>query len=341
MSGNRQNIILHIGHGKTGSSYIQSSLALSVGRLREAGIEYPELKPFARAKRGGISSGNLGYDKAFVQTVADVARRHANASRLLFSSEWLFHWIAEDGETLARLQESFDVTVVLFIREFLAHAISTYGQKVKRGGCTTSLGEYLAEDRFPHVVLTALQAVERAGCRAATFNYSRHSDHVLDSFAGAVGVAPDTLVLPPVARVNRSLDETELALVRCFNAVLGKSSSELVADALCEKLPLHPTGTPRISRQDYQAYRARVAPIEAMINPVLPPTERYGADEPILIEDGNAGVDRVMGFTEAQLDVLAQSLGREILRLRASKPNSSPVQGWAIRTIRAMVARLS
>ena len=341
MSGNRQNIILHIGHGKTGSSYLQSSLALSVGRLRDAGIEYPEVKPFARAKRGGISSGNIGYDKAFVQTVTDVARRHTNASRLLFSSEWLFHWIAEDGETLATLQESYDVTVVLFIREFLAHAISTYGQKVKRGGCTTSLGEYLAEDQFPHVALKALQAAGRAGCRVATFNYSRHSGHLLDIFAETVGVAPDTLVLPPVARVNRSLDETELALVRCFNAVLGKSSSELVADALCEKLPLHPTGTPRISRQDYQAYRDRVAPIEATINPLLPPFERYGVDELILIEDGTDGVDRVMGVTEAQLDVLAQSLGQEIVRLRALKPDKPPVQGWALRTIRAMVARLS
>jgi len=316
-------------------------LALSVGPLREAGIEYPVVKPFARAKRGGISSGNLGYDKAFVQTVTDVARRHANASRLLFSSEWLFHWIAEDGETLAMLQESFDVTVVLFIREFLAHALSTYGQKVKRGGCTTLRGEYLAEDQFPHVVLKALQAVDRAGCRAATFNYSRHSDHVLDVFAGAIGVVPEILVLPPVARVNRSLDETELALVRRLNAVLGKSSGHLVADALCENLPLHPTGTPRVSRQDYETYRARVAPIEATINPLLPPAERYGADEPILIEDGTEGVDRVMGVTEAQLDVLAESLGREILRLRVAEPSRFRVQDWAARMIRAMAGRLS
>ena len=48
-----------------------------------------------------------------------------------------------------------------------------------------------------------------------------------------------------------------------------------------------------------------------------------------------------MGVTEVQLDVLAQSLGREILRLRASKPDTPPVQGWALRAIRAMVARLS
>lgn len=190
-------------------------------------------------------------------------------------------------------------------------------------------------------MLRVLEAVERAGCSAATFNYSRHSDRVLDVFAGAIGVAPEVLMLPPVARVNRSLDETELALVRRFNAVLGESSSKLLADALCESLPLHAIDTPRVTRHDYETYRARVAPIETTINPLLPPSERYGADEPILVVDGNDGAGRVMGFTEAQLDVLAQSLGREIVRLRAAKPSLSRVQDWSASAIRAMVGRLS
>ena len=303
----RQKIILHIGHGKTGSSYIQSSLALTAGRLREAGIEYPELRPFTRAKQGRISSGNLGHAKNFVQTVTEAADRHAKASRLLFSSEWLFSRIAADGGSLTTLQKSFDVTVILFTREFLAHAISSYGQAVKRGGCTKSLGKYLAEDRHPHLVPQVLQAVERAGCRVMVFNYSRHSDHLLDVFAGACGIDTETLVLPPVARVNRSLDEAELALTRRFNALLGTSSSELVADALCERLPLHPSGLKRITREDYEQYRARVAPIESTINRFLPPSERYGTDEPILVENGDGGPGQVMGFTEPSVPMIGET----------------------------------
>jgi len=130
----RQKIILHIGHMKTGSSSIQSSLALSVAGLREAGIEYPELQTLTRAKRGGISSGNLGSAVDFVGTVAEMAGRHPEAKRLLFSSEWLFCRIAEDGGTPATLQKSFDVTVVLFTREFLALAISHYRRTIKRKG---------------------------------------------------------------------------------------------------------------------------------------------------------------------------------------------------------------
>jgi GT2 family glycosyltransferase len=331
MSRERQNIILHIGHGRTGSSSIQSSLALSVERLREAGIEYPELTPFARAKRGGVSSGNLGSANAFVQTITEVSHRHATANRLLFSSEWLFSRIAADGETLATLQNSFDVTVVLFTREFLAHAISAYGQKVKRGGATIPVDKYLAEDRWPHRVLQVLQAVERAGCRIEVFNYSRHSDRLLDVFAGAIGVARETLTPPPVSRVGRSLDEAELALVRRFNAVLGTSSGELVADLLCDKLPLHATGTPRISRKDYDAYRARVAPMEATINRLLPPAECYGAEEPVIVEDEQVGPNRLFSFSEAQLGVIAQSLGNEIVRLRERQANRIGSPGVSVR----------
>jgi len=330
MTSSRQEIILHIGHGKTGSSFIQSSLALSVASLRNAGIEYPEVVSLKRATRGDISSGNLAADRAFVQTVTDVARRHPKANRLLFSSEWLFVYIREDNETLASLQRDFDVTVVFFIREFLALKISNYNQGVKRHGYINPLGPFLAEDQTPKAVLSVLQAVERAGCRLEVFNYSRHSDHLLATFAGAIGVAPETLLQPPVARVNRSLDEAELALARRFNAALGESSGVLLANALCHQLPLHPSGIPRVTRKNYDAFRARVAPFEAAINPLLPPSERYGADEPILIENEDEGQGRVMGFTEAQIDVVAQSLGGEIVSLRASKAELFDLQRWVV-----------
>ena len=336
----RQEIILHIGHGKTGSSYIQSCLALSVERLRKVGIEYPELLPFARAQHGCTSSGNLGHAKTFVQTVTEAAERHAKASRLLFSSEWIFRRIVADGGSLATLQKSFDVTVILFTREFLATAISAYGQSVKRGGNTRSLGTYLAGDRHPDDVLQVLQAVERAGCRIAVLNYSRHSDRLLAVFAGACGIAPEILVVPPVARVNRSLDEDELALMRRFNSLIGASTTELVATALCERLPQHPSGPPRITRQDYEQYRARIAPVETTINRLLPLSERYGEDEPILIEDVDRGPNRVLSFTEAQMDVLAESLGKEIAGLRKATADGSHFQGWTVRGIRSLAGKL-
>ncbi|MCX5966463.1 MAG: hypothetical protein NTV57_02245 [Cyanobacteria bacterium] len=156
MASSRQQVILHIGHGKTGSSYLQSSLALSVGSLRQAGIEYPELRSLAGARLGCITSGNLGSAVAFVDTIVQLAEQMPKATRLLFSSEWLFERIVQDLGTLTTLQAQFDLTLVLFTRDFLAHALSVYGQKVKRSGCTTNLSEHLSGYWMPRQVLRLL-----------------------------------------------------------------------------------------------------------------------------------------------------------------------------------------
>lgn len=52
--------LLHTGHGKTGSSFLQSALALSSDALRDASIAYPiDPEIAARARAGGITAGNF------------------------------------------------------------------------------------------------------------------------------------------------------------------------------------------------------------------------------------------------------------------------------------------
>ena len=340
----RQEIILHIGHSKTGSSFIQSSLALSVGSLREAGVEYPELPafPFDRAKRGAGSCGNLGHAVGCVNTVADVAGRHAEAKRLLFSSEYLFERIGKEGGLLATLQESFDVTVILVVREFLAHALSNYNQRSKSELSPVSLADCLGRYNQPNAILLVLQAIERAGCRAKIYSYSRHADHLLETFATAIDVGPEVLVVPPSPRVNRSLDPAELYLAIRFNEVLG-SSRELIAYPLCEQLPQHSVGAPRIARHDYDAFRARMAPLEAMLNERLPAAERYGSEEPIVIEEGDDASQGSLTFSTAQIDVLAESIGGEIMRLRRQAerfPKPTPLESSPAVGLRGRIQRV-
>lgn len=51
-------LYLHVGHGKTGSSYLQSALALSQDALRDNGIFYSLNEVGRRAAQGKITSGN-------------------------------------------------------------------------------------------------------------------------------------------------------------------------------------------------------------------------------------------------------------------------------------------
>ena len=78
-----KEIILHIGHGKTGTSYLQSCLALNRQKLLDIGIDYPEFKTFEKAKRGEISSGN-GY--LFFKDYLN-AQFLSEQNRILYSSE--------------------------------------------------------------------------------------------------------------------------------------------------------------------------------------------------------------------------------------------------------------
>ena len=336
MTSYRQEIILHVGHSKTGSSWIQSCLALSVGALRDAGIEYPEIEspeitPFFWAQRGGISSGNLGSAERFVDTVTETARQHAKARRLLFSSEKVFDRIREENGSIAELQKQFDVTVILFTREFFAHANSEYNQGVKRSQTTGTLSDYIAKHyRQPEYVLDVLRLLECSGCRVKVFNYSRHASHLLDTFAAAIGIAPEKLVVPPVARVNRSLDAAEIYFARRFNEVSGSSSHALIADPLCEQLPLHPADVPSIARQDYEAFRERMEPLEATMNRWLPHAERYGEEEAMVFDEQGSSSGGVLQFSTAQIDILARSLGREFARLKQVEQNARrPANGSA------------
>ena len=55
----KTKLFLHIGHGKTGTSAIQSSLAIASNDLAEQGINYPIQQSLRdRASRLEITSGN-------------------------------------------------------------------------------------------------------------------------------------------------------------------------------------------------------------------------------------------------------------------------------------------
>ena len=53
-----KKLIVHVGHGKTGSSFLQSIFALNSDRMAQLGILYPEHISNAMARRGHITSGN-------------------------------------------------------------------------------------------------------------------------------------------------------------------------------------------------------------------------------------------------------------------------------------------
>ena len=292
---------LHVGHGKTGSSFLQAWLAANSDALRGLGVHYPLQAPSGRterhAQRGLFSMGN-GFVLEEVQAAADPAaalRGLAAAlppeGALLFSDERLMKRLVGQLPELMALAAAAgfaEVRLLLFVRDPLEHACSLYLEMVKAHGLSVSLSDWLAIHNL-HLHLRAFLE-EQTGldaalaCRLEVHNYSRCHRQLLPLLQRWLGLpeACATWPLPPRQRVNRSLSRRELALLRRLNRFLGPRTRGL-GRALVRLRPEAQPARPQPSPAAVEAFRQRLAePVEA-INALLPPAaalrlEHEGAD---------------------------------------------------------------
>lgn len=266
-------LILHVGHPKTGSSALQSSFALSVAALAQAGIHYPRPIQNNAARAGHITSGN--FNPARVVELYDRAvTRKPDARGILFSNEACFRLYLADAAPLHQLAaRGVAVEVILFIRDPLGLAVSTYAQMLKRGGATIGFEDFLPKFRFMAQVERFLALMHEAEATLRVRNYARCRDRLLPETEELLGVPICTLTQPPVARVNRSLTRAEMDLLRRLNGTLPDGHARHVADALCHELPLLTAEMPALSLSAYEGFVARMAPILVRLNAALPEAE--------------------------------------------------------------------
>ena len=223
-------VFLHIGAFKTGTTVIQSALASLRGDLAACGVHYPfpfGLKKPAAATTDSVTVGNafaLGYFlnpglhsrlKGTRPDVADWVRAciaDADGRDLLFSSEAMFHARADETRELCAIfeQAGYEITVILYVRHLVDHAISLYLQDLKQGqpfgsngrrppGQTAFLDIYKC--RFLASLEPFLNVLppERVIVRL----YDKERDDLVGHFLRLV--TPAKLQIPPAARVvNRS-----------------------------------------------------------------------------------------------------------------------------------------
>lgn len=141
-----ERIAAHVGHGKTGSSYIQSSLALSTVSLAENSIRYPVSDSLiSRAKKGLMTSGNVSPNRDWAKELADFASLNQLSGTALVSNEGLFRTLFPRG--LRQIEVSFpniEIEVLLFTRDPLSMAGSAYQEFVKQAKTDMSFSSFLA-----------------------------------------------------------------------------------------------------------------------------------------------------------------------------------------------------
>jgi hypothetical protein len=304
-----KKLFLHVGHGKTGSSYIQSILSTHRQRIFDKlGINYPSVENDKSAE-GKISSGNGGI---FLRNPAQVQHVHQDSreNSILYSSEFLFsmrkRWL--NANTIKELLSYYDnIEILIFIRNPDEILSSAYQQAVKRGGYTQSIDTYLEQFEFISEVKEFLEnAVRFKNVKLTVYNYSNVRDKIALLLAQWLG--SDETFDVPFPPINRSLTYAELVLQGEINKHFGRSG-DLVADDLCECLPHIKADTIYPSSKAWADFREKMLPTLNAINAIVPESEKLAFDEQL---SSNSSLQSALSI--AQIQVVAASIFSKLAR---------------------------
>lgn len=329
-----RTLLVHVGHPKTGSSYLQSLLADNKAQLERHGIRYPDTAFTLKARqddpgRGGNCRAQLLQDKSYHALVT------AGSDHVVLSAERLFFPLSEGKDLFASYASSFDViNVLLFIRDPLEFVASWYSQRVKRGDFDGSFDEFVVVNNYfvSHLdrVEGVIDACARFGHELTVRNYSTLAAPLGDVIEAVLGIPAGTLQRPAQKTINRGLTAAERYLQQRLNHHLGenfdlylnnrkvssrKVAYQIVSEALCMGLPDVEAEYAALSSPVHEEFCRRMNDGITRVNARLPDAERYG-----YLSGGTGGSpdgrsrDEALVFSPAQVDVVARSIAEVLQR---------------------------
>ena len=283
-------VILHIGAGKTGTSYLQSCLSLNEEQLLAYGIYYPRSPKHDLAIRGGITGGNgqviaaslnprifQNHSRSALGEPLDVALERSNGRDILYSAESMQFFEEEKMFELRSYLHgrNYSLEIVLYIRNMTDMLYSTYNQSVKRSGMTKSFGDFIRSHR-PIFVQTLRRLESSVGRDSVSVrNYDIVRGDLLRDFCKCIGI--DGLSQSPSgAIVNRSLDVDEIEIVVELNRLLKDAAhGSVISDAILYGNP-DIAARKKISTDDVRYISERYLDDAEYVNSFLAPGEGIG-----------------------------------------------------------------
>ena len=330
---NRTKLFLHIGHGKTGTSAIQSSLAIASEKLAALGIEYPiDAKLRDRASQLEITSGNWKpkSETSLTEQLLELTRKNKNNSTIILSSESLF-WLVPDLLSRKSDWENFiDLHIIMAVREVEEMLSSEYQQLVKRHGNSMLLGQFIRTRNFvsSHHAKAAeiIDVMSQHKTSNTIINYSKHRKDIsrlIFKLIGAEDAYPADRMTDAV--INRSLSRKELDFLIMINKLYHKefpSISTKISDALIKRQPNLEAGQCRISEKQLEKIYKKNETALQKINTCLDANEQLSthsiaSKQPK--EDTHASADQTRRMRQEEL-LSVKVIGETLKEVLTTEP---------------------
>jgi hypothetical protein len=230
---------VHIGLGKTGSTFIQTMIQRNLKVLKSENFAYPKLSWPIRRQSRSIISGNVLRWK-YINAFSHVDHIYPSGSKFLFSSEFLFDRIPDEMSSFENLVRKRGCRFLLFLRDPVELTLSGYSQCVRGESYIGSFEDFLGEMiLYFQGVANTLEYINGLDIKVSVENYSTCRSNLWSVFESWLGISisPPALLMP-----NRSLFKEEIEIVKKLNSVNPKLGS-IIALKFTEKIPDY-TGTP-------------------------------------------------------------------------------------------------
>ena len=333
---NKTKLFLHIGHGKTGTSAIQSSLAIASERLAALGIEYPiDTKLRDRASQLEITSGNwkANSEASLTDQLLEITRRNKKNSTIILSSESLFWLIPDLLSRRTDWGDFIDLHIIMAVREVEEMLSSEYQQLVKRHGNSMLLGQFIRTRNFvsSHHAKAAeiIDLMSQHKTSNTIINYSKHRKDIsrlIFKLIGAEEAYPEDKMTGAV--INRSLSRKELDFLIMINKLYHKefpSISTKISDALIKRQPNLEAGQCKISEKQLEKIYKKNETALQKINTCLDVNEQlstYSVPNKQPKEDTHSSAEQNRRMREEEL-LSIKVIGDTLLEVLTTKQKQS------------------
>ena len=281
----KTKLFLHIGHGKTGTSAIQSSLAIASNDLAGQGISYPIQQSLRdRASRLEITSGNWepNSEVSLSDELLEITKNNGDNSKIILSSESLFWLIPELIQNKSKWENNIDIHIILAVREIEEMLSSEYQQRVKRHGDSMPLEQFLRARHFisSHHAKAAeiIDLMSQSNISNTIINYSRHKrdiSQLIFKYIGAEELYPADQMAGAI--INRSLSRKELEILITINALYYRKFpwiSARISDALIKNQPQLEAQQCKLAKPQLEKVYEKNDAYLQIINACLDPNEQ-------------------------------------------------------------------